>query len=60
VREAEVRDAQQALALYRRIGTGKCLEGLSEACETKEALAVEKRVLEELFRAASNRHLPEG
>jgi hypothetical protein len=44
-------DAESALALYRRIGTGTCRDGLSEACETNAALAIERAVLNELDRA---------
>ncbi|MCA1585200.1 MAG: hypothetical protein LC791_10680 [Acidobacteria bacterium] len=54
VREADVIDGVRALALYRRIATGDCGEGLSEACETDAALAVEAKVLEELHRASQN------
>jgi hypothetical protein len=36
------------LALYRRIGTGACRQGLSEACETDAALRVEAMVNDEL------------
>ena len=45
----DVRDANGALALYRRIGSGDCKKGLSDACETDAALAAEARVLEELY-----------
>ena len=45
-------DATRTLAWYRRIGEGKCREGLSEACETKAALDTERQVLDELDRAA--------
>jgi hypothetical protein len=47
-RDPTVTDAQQALALYRRIAMGKCREGLSEQCETEAALLVEKHVNAEL------------
>lgn len=49
--EATAVDADTTLALYRRIGTGTCREGLSEACETAAAGVVERRVLEELHEA---------
>ncbi len=54
LREPEVTNAERALALYRRIGLGKCREGLSEACETEDARAMEARVLEE-FHATPRR-----
>lgn len=54
LREPGVTNAERALALYRRIGLGKCREGLSEACETEEARAIEARVLEE-FHATPRR-----
>jgi hypothetical protein len=44
-------DADSTLALYRRIGEGKCRAGLSEACETRAALDAEQQVLQELDRA---------
>lgn len=47
-REVNVTNSEQALALYRRIATGRCAEGLSDLCETDAALAVERRVLQEL------------
>ena len=34
-------NAEAVLALFRRIGTGPCRQGLSEACETDEALRLE-------------------
>jgi hypothetical protein len=48
LREPDVTSPDTTLALYRRIGSGKCHEGLSEACETDAALALEARVQEEL------------
>jgi hypothetical protein len=47
-REPGAFNAEQTLALYRRIANGKCREGLSDACETDAALAVESRVNDEL------------
>ena len=54
-REPGAFNSEQALALYRRIATGKCREGLSDACETDAALRVEALVNDELHRAASVR-----
>jgi hypothetical protein len=48
LREPDVTGPDSALALYRRIGSGKCHEGLSEACETDAALALERQVQQEL------------
>jgi hypothetical protein len=48
LREREVMNADQVLALYRRIGTGRCRLGLSDECETEGALAIEARVNVEL------------
>jgi hypothetical protein len=53
VRQPDVTNAETALSLYRRIGTGRCREGLSEACETEAALSIEARVLDDLWRVAS-------
>jgi hypothetical protein len=50
--DPDATDATRTLALYRRIGEGKCRAGLSEACETKAALDTERQVLDELDRAA--------
>ena len=47
---SEVIDAKSAMALYRRIGLGRCREGLSEECETERALEIEKRVRDELLK----------
>jgi hypothetical protein len=47
-REMAVTNSEQALALYRRIATGRCAAGLSDFCETDAALEVERRVLQEL------------
>ncbi len=55
VREPDVTDARRALALYRRIGTGPCRDGLTEACETKAAVAIEAAVLDELDRTPLRR-----
>jgi hypothetical protein len=52
LRDPDARDRRTVLALYRRIGNGKCRQGLSAFCETDAAAAVEKRVLEELYRRA--------
>ena len=49
--DVNVTGADTALALYRRIGEGQCRAGLSEACETRAALATERHVLQELDRA---------
>ena len=48
--DAEAVGPEEVLALYRRIGTGPCRQGLSEACETDEALRVETVVNDELAR----------
>ena len=48
--DPEVADPKAVVALYRRIGTGACRQGLSEACETDEALRVETVVNDELAR----------
>lgn len=45
----DVVTAGHVVALYRRIGVGECRDGLSEACETNEALETERRVLAELY-----------
>jgi hypothetical protein len=52
LREPDVFSAETTLNLYRRIGMGKCREGLSDACETDAALAAEARVLDEIGRGA--------
>ena len=52
VREPSAFNAKQTLALYRRLATGKCREGLSDACETDAALRAEARVNHELSRVA--------
>jgi hypothetical protein len=49
--QPDVTDATSTLALYRRIGLGRCQEGLSEECETTRALTTEAKVLEELSQA---------
>ncbi len=46
----EVTDAPAARALYPRIASGRCAQGLSEECETMRALVAEKEVLQELLR----------
>ena len=48
--DPEVAGPEEVLALYRRIGTGRCRQGLSDACETDEALRVEAVVNDELAR----------
>ena len=45
----EVIDARSAIELYRKIGIGRCREGLSEECETERALDIEKTVRDELM-----------
>lgn len=50
IRQPEITTPEQVMALYRRIGTGKCAEGRSDRCETEAALAVERLVLDELER----------
>src|SRR2546428_6289199 len=45
--EPDVFDAAGALRLFRRLGFGRCHEGLSEECETARALAMEKQRSEE-------------
>jgi hypothetical protein len=51
IRTPEATDAEQVMALFRRIGTGECATGRSDRCETEAALAVEKQVLDELDRS---------
>lgn len=46
---ADVFDAPAARRLYRAIGIGRCRDGLSDECETNAAIAMESRVMEELF-----------
>lgn len=46
--DATVRDAKSTLALYRRIASGDCGKGLSEACETDAAVRIEAVVNDEL------------
>jgi hypothetical protein len=48
-------DATSVLALYRRIGNGECRRGLSDACETDAAQAVEATVMNELDVASRQR-----
>lgn len=55
VREPSAINAEQTLALYRRIATGKCREGLYDVCETDAAVEIESRVNDELSRAATVR-----
>ena len=50
-REPDVTSSELTLALYRRIGMGRCREGLDEKCETEAALQIEHRVNDELARA---------
>jgi hypothetical protein len=45
----EVINASGVLRLYRQIAFGRCHEGLSEECETTQALATETKALNELF-----------
>lgn len=45
----EVTDASTMLRLYRQIAFGRCRDGLSEECETKRALDIEKAVIDELL-----------
>jgi coenzyme F420-reducing hydrogenase gamma subunit len=52
-RERTATNSEQTLALYRRIATGKCRAGLSDACETDAALRVEAVVNHELDRERS-------
>jgi hypothetical protein len=51
-REPDVTSSELTLALYRRIGMGRCREGLDEKCETEAALQIEHRVNDELARVA--------
>ena len=51
----EVIDARSAIALYRKIGIGRCREGLSEECETERALDTEKTVRDELGKVRGRR-----
>jgi hypothetical protein len=55
VRDPQARDAESALALFRRIAMGKCKQGLSDVCETAAAQEVEGAVLQELHAARSQR-----
>ena len=48
IRQPEITTPEQVRALYRRIGKDECAKGRSDRCETDAALAVEKRVLNEL------------
>jgi hypothetical protein len=48
--EPSATNSEQVVGLYRRIGAGACRKGLSNACETDAARAVEARVEEELDR----------
>jgi hypothetical protein len=54
VREPGATDVETVVALYRRIGTGKCRQGLSEICETNAAQLAERRVRNELDQAAAS------
>jgi hypothetical protein len=49
-REPTVSTPEQTLALYRKIASGACRQGLSDRCETQAALDVEARVNDELAR----------
>jgi hypothetical protein len=51
IRTPDATDAEQVMALYRRIGKGDCAKGRSDRCETEAALAVEAKVLDELDRS---------
>jgi hypothetical protein len=51
VRVPEVGSAAEALALYRRIATGRCRDGLSDRCETDAAIRLEALVNDELSRS---------
>jgi hypothetical protein len=53
VSDPNVKDPDSVTALYRKIGIGKCREGLSEFCETDAAQAVERLVLEQLHSAGT-------
>ena len=48
IRQPEITTPEQVRALYKRIGKDECAKGRSDRCETEAALAVEKRVLNEL------------
>jgi len=50
----DVVDGRTLTALYRRIASGRCGQGLSEECETERALLTERTVFQELQR--STRH----
>jgi hypothetical protein len=58
----EVTDQASLAALYRRIATGRCGQGLSEECETTRALTTERTVYRELHagRLASRFLRPRG
>jgi len=45
----DIVDAAGVLRLYRRIAYGRCQQGLSEECETSQALTTERKVLLELW-----------
>ena len=53
--DPEAASPEAVLALYRRIGTGRCRQGLSEACETEAALAIESKVQTELAQNGRDR-----
>ena len=48
--EPSATDPERVLALYRRIGTGACRNGLSDRCETEAARELEAQVEGELTR----------
>ena len=50
VEHPDVVDGGTLQALYRRIATGRCGQGLSEECETERALLTERTVFRELQR----------
>ncbi len=50
LRDPEVIGPREVMALYRRIGTRECRDGLTDTCETAAALAIEVAVLDELDR----------
>ena len=56
VEHPDVVDGGTLQALYRRIASGRCGQGLSEECETERALLTERTVFRELQRP--ERHNP--
>jgi len=47
--QPDIVDREGVMKLYRRIGMGRCGQGLSDECETSRALLAERAVLSELL-----------